>query len=375
MDQAHSRALEALQPFIHLTTSSTASSPRFVANIILNATSNPNTFVFAELLETPAVQALGSADTPEEYRGYLKLLEIFAWGTWQEYQGKLIYHDELIAMKSNHLVDTMTPETPNLPALNDEQALKLRLLSLLTLSSTIRPLTYQALMQALSIPTAAKLESLVTTAIYSSLIVARLSPATNPPTVNVTAVAPLRDVRPQTVSTLISILSEWEGRCGDIISGIEAEIAKIKDQTIRNGITDRQRATALEKAIAAAADADGDDNLGGGFRGAGRNARHGLRSGRAAGIRPGNSSATAAAAAAGGSGSGSNSNKREYSGDDLDDEDDGYFDNGSDGGLDVYGGSRMDIDEGAGAGSGSAAARGGGASRQSKRLLGVGRKT
>ncbi|EEA20159.1 hypothetical protein TMatcc_000134 [Talaromyces marneffei ATCC 18224] len=342
MDQAHSRALEALQPFIHLTTSSTASSPRFVANIISNATSNPNTFVFAELLETPAVQALGSADTPEEFRGYLKLLEIFAWGTWQEYQ-----------------------ETPGLPALNDEQALKLRLLSLLTLSSTIRPLTYQALMQALSIPTAAKLESLVTTAIYSSLIVARLSPATNPPTVNVTAVAPLRDVRPQDVSTLISILSEWEGRCGDIINGIEAEIAKIKDRTIRNNITDRQRTAALEKALAAA-DADGDDNVGG-FRGAGRNSKYGLRSGRASGNRPGSSS-TAAAGTAGGS----SSNKREYSGDDLEDEDDGYFDNGSDGGMDVYGGSRMDIDEGAGA---SGAGRGTGASRQSKRLLGVGRKT
>ncbi|RAO65851.1 uncharacterized protein BHQ10_001863 [Talaromyces amestolkiae] len=349
MDQAHARALEALQPFIHLTTSSTASSPRFVANIISNATSNPNTYVFAELLETPAVQALGSTDTPEEFRGYLKLLEIFAWGTWQEYQ-----------------------ETPGLPALNDEQALKLRLLSLLTLSSTIRPLTYQALMQALSIPSAAKLESLVTTAIYSSLIVARLSPATNPPTVNVTAVAPLRDVRPQTVSTLISILSEWEGRCGDIINGIEAEIAKIKDQTIRNGVTDRQRTEALEKAVIAAADADGDDTVAG-FRGVGRNSKHGLRSGRGGGVRPSSSSAAAAAAGGSGSGSGSNSNKREYSGDDLEDEDNGYFDNGSDGGLDVYGGSRMEIDEGAGAG--ASAGRGGGASRQSKRLLGVGRKT
>lgn len=222
-------------------------------------------------------------------------------------------------------------------------------------------------MQALSIPSAAKLESLVTTAIYSSLIVARLSPATNPPTINVTAVAPLRDVRPQTVSNLISILSEWEGRCGDIINGIEAEIAKIKDQTIRNGVTDRQRTEALEKAVIAIADADGDDNVAG-LRGVGRNSRPGLRSGKGAGIRPNSSSAAAAAAAAAG-GSGSNSNKREYSGDDLDDEDDGYFDNGSDGGLDVYGGSRMEIDEGAGAG------RGGGASRQSKRLLGVGRKS
>ncbi|OKL60234.1 COP9 signalosome complex subunit 7 [Talaromyces atroroseus] len=338
MDQAQSRALEALQPFIHLTTSSTASSPRFVANIIANATSNPNTYVFAELLETPAVQALRSSETPEEFRGYLKLLEIFAWGTWQEYQ-----------------------ETAGLPALNNEQALKLRLLSLLTLSSTLRPLTYQGLMQALSITSAAELESLVTTAIYSSLIVARLSPATNPPTVNVTAVAPLRDVRAQTVSAMISILSEWEDRCGDIINGIEAEIAKIKDQTVKNAIMDRQRTAALEKAIA---DWDGESNENttgaAGLRG--KNVKHGVRQAKA-GFRPGSSSAA-----------GGTSNKREYSADDLEDEDDGYFENGSDGGLDVYG-SRMDIDEGLGGSSSTGRATGPAAARQTKRLLGVGRKT
>lgn len=88
MDQAHARALEALQPFVHLATSNSANSHRFVANLITNATSSPNTYIFAELLETPAVQALRSADTPEEYKGYLKLLEIFAWGTWEEYQCK-----------------------------------------------------------------------------------------------------------------------------------------------------------------------------------------------------------------------------------------------------------------------------------------------
>lgn len=88
MDQTHTRALDALQPFIHLARSSSASSPRFVANLITNATSNPQTYVFAELLELPNVQALRSPDTPTEFKGYLKLLEIFAWGTWQEYQGK-----------------------------------------------------------------------------------------------------------------------------------------------------------------------------------------------------------------------------------------------------------------------------------------------
>lgn len=261
-------------------------------------------------------------------------------------------------MLTNYLVKTT--ETPGLPALNNEQAQKLRLLSLLTLSSTIRPLTYQALMQALSIPSAAELESLVTTAIYSSLIVARLSPATNPPTINVTAVAPLRDVRSQTVSAMISILSEWEGRCGDIINGIEAEIAKIKDQTIKNGTLDRQRTVALEKAIAEL-DGESTENTSGAAGGLrGKNVKHSIRPGKA-GFRPGGSAA------------GGTSNKREYSGDDLEDEDDGYFENGSDGGLDVYG-SRMDIDDGAGANNQGRAA-GSAAARQTKRLLGVGRKT
>lgn len=86
MDQVHTRALEALQPFIHLANSNSATSPRFVANLITNATSNPHTYVFAELLETPTVQALRSKDTADEYQPYLTLLEIFAWGTWQEYQ-------------------------------------------------------------------------------------------------------------------------------------------------------------------------------------------------------------------------------------------------------------------------------------------------
>ena len=86
MDQIHTRALEALQPFIHLANSNSATSPRFIANLITNATSSPNTYVFAELLNTPAIQSLRSPDTSAEYSSYLTLLEIFAWGTWQDYE-------------------------------------------------------------------------------------------------------------------------------------------------------------------------------------------------------------------------------------------------------------------------------------------------
>ncbi|KAJ6189513.1 hypothetical protein N7519_004421 [Penicillium mononematosum] len=297
MDQTHTRALEALQPFIHLARSSSASTPRFIANLITNATSNAQTYVFAELLELPAVQALRSPDTPAEFKGYLKLLEIFAWGTWQEYQ-----------------------TTPNLPELNTEQTLKLRLLSLLTLSTTIKPLTYSALMTALSTPTKAELESLVTAAIYASLITARLSPASNPPSVNVTAVAPLRDVQPQSLPKMITNLSEWESRCGEVVSDLEAEIARVKSDAAKRAARTRAHSEALEEAVK-------------------RKQSAGKKGGRRGGRL----------------GAGVGGSKRDA--DDID-EDDGFFET-YDGGEH---GSRMDIDEGPGARAGN--------SRQPKRVLG-----
>lgn len=222
--------------------------------------------------------------------------------------------------------------TPNLPELNQDQTLKLCLLSLLSLAPTTKPLTYESLMDALSISTPAELESLVTKAIYSSLITARLSPASDPPTVNVTSVAPLRDIKPQSLPSMISILTEWESRCRGVISDIEAEIEKIKANTAKRAAKENARAELLNKAINSWP-GEGDE---------GHPRRSGMRGGRRLG--PG--------------GGGSSGNKREYSADDNDD--DGYFENGSDDAGAA--GSRMDIDEGI-VSSRTAA-------RQAKRLLG-----
>ncbi|PYH91491.1 hypothetical protein BO71DRAFT_443166 [Aspergillus ellipticus CBS 707.79] len=304
MDQIHIRALEALQPFIHLANSNSATSPRFITNLITNATSSPNTYVFAELLETPAIQALRAPDTPDEYKGYLTLLEIFAWGTWQDYQA-----------------------TPSLPRLTAPQTLKLQLLSLLTLSTTLKPLTYASLMTALSITQPSDLETLVTKAIYSSLITARLSPATSPPSVNVTAVAPLRDVDPRALGGMVSVLTQWETRCRSVIGEIEAEIARIRSESARRREEEYGRNVVFEKALAGWGSEGGD----GARRAAGWQ-------GKESGGGPGGP---------GGVGLGGG-NKREFSADDFDDDDDdGYWEHGVEGdgqGL----GSRMDIDDGAG---------------------------
>lgn len=78
------KALNALEPFLAL--SKSATSPRAASDLVVQATSAPNTYVFAELLQTSNIQNLR---TSEEYRPYLTLLEIFAWGTWADYKGAL----------------------------------------------------------------------------------------------------------------------------------------------------------------------------------------------------------------------------------------------------------------------------------------------
>ncbi|KAL4811257.1 hypothetical protein BDV18DRAFT_128985 [Aspergillus unguis] len=318
MDQVQHRALEALQSFIALADSSSASSPRYVANIITNATSSPHTHVFAELLERPAVQALRSPDTPAELQGYLTLLEIFAWGTWQDYQS-----------------------TPNLPALSEDQSRKLRLLSLLSLASTTKPLTYEILMDSLSLNAFSDLESLVTAAVYASLITARLSPATSPPTVNVTSVAPLRDVKPASLPNMITTLTAWESRCGSVISDIEAEIAKIRADSAQRRTKEHARAAVLEKALERV---NAEPEQAGGF---GSGPAAGSQGSKRSGWKP----KDIGAAFRNRDFFGGGSNKREF-------DDDGYFDDGANE-FDPQS-SGMDIDEGAGARTG----------RQSKRFLG-----
>ncbi len=74
------RALNALEPFLAL--SKSATSPRAAADLVTQATSHPSTFVFAELLHTPNVRALHASP---EYAPYYTLLEIFSWGTINDY--------------------------------------------------------------------------------------------------------------------------------------------------------------------------------------------------------------------------------------------------------------------------------------------------
>lgn len=208
--------------------------------------------------------------------------------------------------------------TPNLPPLNAAQTLKLRLLSLLSLSAASQALTYETLMGALSLASPAELESLVTKAVYASLLVARLRPASDPPTVAVAAVAPLRDLAPHSLPAIAGVLAAWQARCAAVVAEIDAHVLAVT--------------AAAHKRHAAAA---------------------------ALAAQPDTGAAAAGAGAGGGAAAGSN--KREF--DDDHDATNGAADEDEDG-LDPVGvhsaESRMDID-------GSATRR---VARHAKRLLG-----
>ncbi|KAF1914140.1 hypothetical protein BDU57DRAFT_518954 [Ampelomyces quisqualis] len=228
------KALNALEPFLAL--SKSATSPRAASDLISQATSAPNTYVFAELLQTPNIQNLRSS---EEYAPYLRLLEIFAWGTWEDYKAQ-----------------------SNLPKLSSQQHQKLLLLSLLPLSSSHASLTYKHLLTALDLPTTRALEELITSAIYAGLINATLDPAHS--LIAVTSVAPLRDLAPGSLPALQTTLQAWSQRCDSALAGLEAQVDKVKTEAVDREKMRRKREQALEAVMHAGDDkATGKRGLGG----------------------------------------------------------------------------------------------------------------
>ncbi|RDW87707.1 hypothetical protein BP5796_03401 [Coleophoma crateriformis] len=197
------KALNALEPFLALTKS--ASSPLAAADLITRATSHANTFIFSELLQAPQIQALGSS---ADHGGFLTLLKIFSYGTYQDYRN-----------------------TAGLPKLNEQQTLKLRQLSLLSLAKTPSALTYQNLLEALSLETTRELEDLVISAIYAGLVSGTLDPYHQ--FVSVSSVAPLRDLPPNSIPSMLSTLSAWSNRCVSTLQDLESQILRIKAEALQ----------------------------------------------------------------------------------------------------------------------------------------------
>ncbi|GAB7351778.1 hypothetical protein MBLNU459_g2353t1 [Dothideomycetes sp. NU459] len=221
------RALNALAPFLAL--SKSANSPRAAADLVVQATSAQNTYVFGELLQTSTVQALRR---DAQFAAHYQLLELFAWGTWQDYQAR----------------------SSSLPALTEAQQHKLRLLTLLTLASRTASsahLTYPALQSALSLPDSVSLERLVTDAIYANLLTGSLNPAQQ--LVVISSVAPLRDLAPNSIASMVAELDAWSQRCSAVLTDLEREVAQVKLKAVEKHKADMRRDRQIKAAEQASA--------------------------------------------------------------------------------------------------------------------------
>ncbi|KHN96869.1 COP9 signalosome subunit 7 (CsnG) [Metarhizium album ARSEF 1941] len=224
MEQA--KALNALEPFLAL--SSSATSDRAAADVVMRATSAPNTYIFAELLRQPRIRALAGN---LEFSPHLRLLEVFSYGTYQDYR-----------------------ETRGLPRLNEPQMLKLRQLTLLTLARDRSNLSYQALQKALGLTSARQLEDLVITAMYAGLLHATLDPARQ--AVQVNSLAPLRDLAPRSIQDMIAALGNWSDKCASTLRDLDAQIVNIRAAAVAREKENRAAEQRIHALVSEARDSD-----------------------------------------------------------------------------------------------------------------------
>ncbi|XP_074575012.1 COP9 signalosome complex subunit 7-like isoform X2 [Curcuma longa] len=124
-------------------------SAQSVANLVLEATSHPSLFAFAEILAIPNLSKL----LESQYSSYLDVLLLFACGTWKNYQRN----------------------ARSLPVLLPDQVRKLKQLTVLALIENEKELPYDQLMEELDVSNVRELEEfLIKECIHTGIVRGKL---------------------------------------------------------------------------------------------------------------------------------------------------------------------------------------------------------
>eukprot|EP00897_Mesotaenium_endlicherianum_P000920 jgi/Mesen1/10829/ME000093S10347 len=194
------RQVELLEQFCLLAKSTRG---RGLAELISQATSEPNLFAFGELLDVPQIQELKTT----EHAGWYELLQLYAYGTWADYKAK----------------------SPTLPSLQPPQVLKLKQLTVMTLSETTKVLSYELLMQQLDISHVRELEDLlINDCMYSGIVRGKLDQRRRCFEVHFAAG---RDLRPGQLDGMIGTLAGWLSTSEDLLQSIQDKIRWADDKS------------------------------------------------------------------------------------------------------------------------------------------------
>ncbi|CAO3702849.1 unnamed protein product [Rhizopus stolonifer] len=171
--------------------------------LMLNA---PGVYVFTELYNAPNV--VQASELPE-VSGYYKLLSIFMYGTWKDYQ----------------------QQKTQLPTLTDSQTKKLLHLTIVTLSEISQTIDYDILSRELDIPTVRELEDIIMDAIYKGILQGKLDQHRRQLQV-VKAIG--RDLGPEQIQETMRALEVWSTQTFGILGMLDAKIDHLKESVQSN---------------------------------------------------------------------------------------------------------------------------------------------
>jgi len=209
-----------LQQFLILAKNSKGKAASMVVQQALNA---PGLYHFGELLAHPNIAALEQADPPS-----YQLIKVFAYGNLAEFRA-----------------------TAGLPQLTPQQLNKLRQLTLVSLSSDSKVISYLTLQTQLEISNVRELEDLIIDCIYSGLVRGKLDQKAQ--TLQVDFVVS-RDIRPGSIEGMIRTLTAWCDQSDQMLKTIDQLIGSSQSSYEANRIGKKdfeERYEALKKSVAA----------------------------------------------------------------------------------------------------------------------------
>lgn len=210
-------AASKLEPFLLMAKGAKGAA---AAKLIQDATSAPGVFVFSELLEIANIQELSKGEQASSYR----MLELFAYGTYEEY----------------------SKSKDSIPVLNQAQLTKLRLLTIISLSHEKRMLPYSLLLDSLQVPTIRELEDLIIDGIYLDLMRGKLDQKRQQFEVEYTIG---RDLGPGKIENLLSSLQEWARTTSAVLTALDTQLAQIASQDMLKKTAENEHIQSVEQTL------------------------------------------------------------------------------------------------------------------------------
>ncbi|KAL6467883.1 hypothetical protein MHYP_G00235600 [Metynnis hypsauchen] len=186
-----------------------------LVSLINRMLETPGVYTFGEFLDLPHVKEVNIAPLAQNKQlctlqlskgpndGYSRLLELFAYGVYHDYQ----------ANKST------------LPPLSEAQKNKLRHLTIATLAANTQFIPYSVLQTALEVASVRQLEDVLIEAVYSDVIKGKLDQCKQQLEVDACIG---RDMCSKDTGELAQILKSWCAGCDSMCCAIESQVHKVR---------------------------------------------------------------------------------------------------------------------------------------------------